>query len=219
MPATGPYCGRPTVDEVVAPAGHRAGTHRRTGGGLPGQPAPVVGRHPGHRRLAEGRPVRAVLRLVQPAVGDPGGHTGIPARQGPRVAGDDPPRGGAGVRLRRGHSAPGVRDPAQGVRWGPHRDGLEGPGKRSVLRLARRRNRGDGGRRGGADPQPEGPARGTRGTAGRVRRAVPHPVEGSRTGVRRCGDRSRGHPDGGGRRARCTADVTGGAARTQASGP
>ena len=76
--------------------------------------------------------------------------------QGPRMAGDDPPRGRAGLRLRRGHRAPGVRHPAQGVRRGLHRHGLEGAGKRPVLRLARRRDRGDGGRGGGADPQPRG---------------------------------------------------------------
>ena len=76
--------------------------------------------------------------------------------QGPRVAGDDPPRGRARLRLRRGHRAPGVRDPAQGVRGRLHRHGLEGPGERPVLRLARRRDRGDGSRRGGPDPAPEG---------------------------------------------------------------
>ena len=34
---------------------------------------------------------------------------------------------------------------------------------------------------------------------GGVRRAVPHPVAGGRAGVRRCGDRPRRHPGGGGR--------------------
>ena len=58
-----------------------------------GQPAPDPGGDARHRRLPEGGPVRPVLRRVQPAPGDPGRHPGLPARRGPRVAGDDPPRG------------------------------------------------------------------------------------------------------------------------------
>ena len=45
-------------------------------------------------------------------------------------------------------------------------------------------------------------ARGAADAAGRVRRAVPHPVAGLRAGLRRRGHRSRDHPGGGGRRPR-----------------
>ncbi len=96
--------------------------------------------------------------------------------------------------------APGVRDPAQGVRRCVHRDGLQGPGQRPVLRLARCGDRGDGSGGGGPDPAPagRGPIR-AGDPAGRVHRAVPHALPGLRARVRRRGDRSGVHPVRGGR--------------------
>ena len=185
------------VDPLVAAAGHRPRTHRRPHGRASWptshRPWPARSTSPPHRRGA----VRPLLRRLQPAPGHPGRHPGLPARQGPRVAGDDPPRGRAGLRLRRGHRAPGVRHPAQGLRRGLHRHGLEGPRQRPVLRLAGCRDRRHGGRGRRADPPPPADAEEQDDPAGRVRRAVPHPVAGGRAGVRRRGDRSRRHPAGG----------------------
>ena len=74
--------------------------------------------------------------------------------QGPRVAGHDPPRGRAGLRLRAGDGAPPVPHPPQGLRRRLHRHGLPGDRQRRVPGLAG----GRGGRHGGlgrrADPVP-----------------------------------------------------------------
>ena len=69
-------------------------------------------------------------------IAHPGGHARLPPGQGPRVAGHDPPRRRAGLRLRRGHRAPGLPRPAQGLWRGLHRHGLQGHGQRHLPGLA-----------------------------------------------------------------------------------
>ena len=63
-------------------------------------------RHARHPGLAEGRPVRRVVRRLQHPARHPRRHARLLPRQGPRVAGHDPPRRPARVRLRAGHRAP-----------------------------------------------------------------------------------------------------------------
>ncbi len=121
------------LDTVVAAAGDGLRPDRRPQRRLHRQPAPGPGRHPRHHRLAEGGPVRPILRRLQHPTGHPGRHAGLPAGQGPRVARDDPPRSRARLRLCRGHRPPGLRHPAQGVRWRLHRHGLQGPRQRPLL--------------------------------------------------------------------------------------
>ncbi len=69
---------------------------------------------------------------------------GLLPGQGPRVAGHDPPRRPARVRLRPGHGAPRRRDPAQELRRRLHRHGLQADGQRPLPGLARRRAGRDG---------------------------------------------------------------------------
>ncbi len=87
---------------LVTAVGHDrrpARRHRR-------QPADGPRRHARHPRQPEGRPVRRLLRRLQPAAHHPRRHARLLPGQGPRVAGHDPPRRPARVRLRPGHRAP-----------------------------------------------------------------------------------------------------------------
>ena len=105
-----------TAGRVGRQPGHGAGHHRRTAGRHRGQPTADAGRDPRHRRVAEGRTLRGVLRRVQPAPADAGRHPGLLARQGPRVARHDPPRGAARLRLCPRNRPAGVPDAAQVLR-------------------------------------------------------------------------------------------------------
>ena len=107
------------AEPVGAERRHGLRHHRRPAGRDPGQPALGHRRHPRHPGIAEGRPVRGVLRRVQPADRDARRHPRLLPRQGPRVAGDDPPRRAARVRLRPGDGGPHLRDPAQELRRAP----------------------------------------------------------------------------------------------------
>ena len=140
---------------VGVAARHRLGLGRRQARRRGGQPAPLLGGHPRHPRLAERRPFRTLLRLVQPAHRHPRRHPGVPPRQGPRVEGDDPSRRRARLRLRRGESAACSCRTAQGLRRGLHRHGLQGHRQRPVPGVAVGGDRRHGGPRCGADPQPQ----------------------------------------------------------------
>ena len=163
-----------------------ADRHRR-------QPADRAGRHARHPGLAEGRPLRRLLRRLQPADPHARRHPGLLPRQGPGVAGHDPPRRPARLRLRAGHRAPHLRDPAQELRRGVHRDGLQADGQRRLLRLAMGRAGRDGRRAGGGDPPAAGDAGGARRLRGRVRRAPAQPVHRRRAWLHRRRHRARRH--------------------------
>ena len=70
-----------------------AGRHRR-------EPARAPGGHARHRGVPQGRPVRRVVRHLQPADHHLRRHARVRARPRPRVAGHDPPRRRARPRLR-----------------------------------------------------------------------------------------------------------------------
>ena len=108
------------------------GRHRR-------QPADAVRRHPRHRRLREGRPLRAHLRRLQHPGPDLRRRARLPARHRPGVERHHPPRRQADLRLRRGHRPAGHRHHPQGLRRRLRRDGLQAPRRRHQPRLADRR--------------------------------------------------------------------------------
>ena len=188
-------------------------------GRVRGQPAPGAGRHPGHRRVAEGSPVRPLLRRVQPARWSPwwtrrascpgkdlewrgmirhGAELAFAYAEAtvPRVC----------VILRKAFGGAYIVMDSKGLgndlcfAW-PGAE-IAVMGAEGAVQILNRRAR----------------SRGAGGPPGRVRRAIPHPVAGGRAGVRRRGDRPRGHPSGGGRGARHSGDRTGAAARAQAHG-
>ena len=133
------------VQELFAPnilvgfgrvEGH-VGRHR-------GQPADAVRRHPRHRRLREGRAVRALLRRVQHPGPDVRRRARLPARHRPGVAGHHPPRREADLRLRRGDRPADHGHHPQGLRRRVRRDGLQAPRRRHQRRVADRADRRDG---------------------------------------------------------------------------
>ena len=95
------------------------------------QPADLARRHARHPGVAEGGPVRR--RSATPStcpIAHARRHARLLPGQGPRVAGHDPPRRPARVRLRPGDGAADLRDPAQELRRGVHRHGLQADGQR-----------------------------------------------------------------------------------------
>ena len=102
------------------------------------QPADAVRRHPRHRRVREGRPVRAHLRRLQHPGADLRRRPRLPARHRPGVERHHPPRRQADLRLRRGDRPAGHRDHPQGLRRRLRRDGLQAPRRRHQRRLADR---------------------------------------------------------------------------------
>ncbi len=107
-------------------------------GRVEGRPVGVVANQPmqfagtpRHRRLGEGGPVRADLRLLQ----HPGAHVRrrarLPARDLAGVGRDHPPRRQAHLRVRRGDRPEGHRDHPQGVRRRVRRDGVQAPAART----------------------------------------------------------------------------------------
>ena len=144
-------------------AGAVRAEHRRRlrpGRGPPGrrrrQPADAVRRHPRHRRLGEGRPVRAHLRRLQRPGADLRRRARLPARHRPGVERHHPPRRQADLRLRRGHRPAGHGHHPQGLRRRVRRDGLQAPRRRHQPRLADRADRGDGRAGRGQHPLPQG---------------------------------------------------------------
>ena len=150
--------------------------HRRTPGWHRGEPAPLARRDARHPGVPEGRPVRRVLRRVQSSDHHARRHARLLSGQGSGVARDDPSRGATRVRLRPGDRATHLRDPAQELRRGVHRDGFQDDGQRPLPRVARRRTRRDGRRAGGGDPAAASDARRAGRVRGRLRRASAQPV-------------------------------------------
>ncbi len=118
------------------------------------EPADAVRRHARHRRLGEGRPLRAHLRRVQRAGADVRRRARLPARHRPGVERHHPPRREADLRLLRGHRPAGHDHHAQGLRRRVRRDGLQAPRRRHEPRLAHRADRGDGRAGRGQHPLP-----------------------------------------------------------------
>ena len=108
------------------------------------KPAGAARRRARHRRLREGRALRALLRRVQHPAAHLHGRAGLPARHVTGVGRDHPPRREAALRLHRGDRAQADRDHAQGLRRRLRRHELEAHAGRLRLRLADRRGRGDG---------------------------------------------------------------------------
>ena len=129
---------------VRAQPRHRARPSRRARRGRDRQPAHAQRRQPRRRRRAEGRPLRAVVRLLQHRGHHVRRHQRLPPGPRPRVARDHPSRRAAAARVRGGDRPAPVRRAAQGVRRRVHRDGLAWARHRLVRRVADRRDRGDG---------------------------------------------------------------------------
>ena len=119
------------------------------------QPADAVRRHPRHRRLGEGRPLRAHLRRVQHPGADVRRRARLPARHRPGVERHHPARRQADLRLRRGDRPAGHRDHPQGLRRRVRRDGVQAPRRRRQPGLADRADRGDGRAGRGQHPLPQ----------------------------------------------------------------
>ena len=177
--------------------------HRRSTGGHRRQPTDHARRHARHPGIAEGRSIRCDVRRVQPADRHPGRHTRLLPRQGPRVAGNDPPRRTARLRLRPSDGATDLRDPAQELRRRLHRHGLQDDGQRSLPGMAVGRAGRDGCRAGSSDPAATRDARGTRRVRTRLRAPAAQPVRRRRARARRRRDRSGRHPPRDRRCARC----------------
>ena len=119
------------------------------------QPADAVRRHPRHRRVREGRALRAHLRRLQHPGADLRRRPRLPARHRPGVERHHPPGRQADLRLRRGDRAAGHRDHPQGLRRRLRRDGLQAPRRRHQPGLADRADRGDGRPGRGQHPLPQ----------------------------------------------------------------
>ena len=139
----------PNIVDRLRPGRGPLGRRRR-------QPADAVRRHPRHRRLREGRPVRAHLRRVQHPGADLRRRARLPARHRPGVERHHPPRRQADLRLRRGHRPAGHGHHPQGLRRRVRRDGLQAPRRRHQPRLADRPDRGHGRPGRGQHPLPQG---------------------------------------------------------------
>ena len=123
------------------------------------QPADAVRRHPRHRRLREGRAVRAHLRRVQHPGADVRRRARLPARHRPGVERHHPPRRQADLRLRRGDRPAGHGHHPQGLRRRLRRDGLQAPRRRHQPGLADRPDRRHGRPGRGQHPLPQASSR------------------------------------------------------------
>ena len=119
------------------PPGRPLGRRRR-------EPADAPGRRARHRRVGQGRALRALLRRLQHPAARLRGRAGLPAGHAAGVRRDHPPRRQAPLRLRRGDGAEGLRHHAQGLRRRVLRDAVQGPRHRLQLRLPDGRDRRDG---------------------------------------------------------------------------
>ena len=117
---------------------------------------------PRHRGVAEGRPLRPLLRLLQHPAGHVRGRARVPARHGPGVRRHHQARRQAPLRVRRGDGAQAHRHHPQGVRRRLLRHGEQAHPRGRELRVPDRRDRGDGARGRGQHPLPAGARRGRR---------------------------------------------------------
>ena len=133
----------------------------RSVGIVANQPMQFAGT-PRHRRLREGRPLRAHLRRLQHPGADLRRRARLPARHRPGVGRHHPPRRQAHLRLRRGHRPARHRHHPQGLRRRLRRHGLQAPRRRHQPRLAHRPDRRHGRPGRGQHPLPQGDRRGRR---------------------------------------------------------
>ena len=110
---------------------------------LDGRPVGIVANQPAvpggdarHRRVGEGRAVRALLRRVQHPAGHVRGRAGLPAGHGAGIRRHHPARREAAVRVCRGHGAEGDGHHAQGLRRRVLRHVEQAHPDRFQLRLA-----------------------------------------------------------------------------------
>ena len=108
----------------------RAGRYRR-------ESADAPGRLPGHRRVDQGRALRAVLRLLQHSARDVRRRAGVPAGHEPGIRRHHQARREATLRIRRGDRPEDHRDHAQGVRWRLRRHGEQAHPRRRQRRRIR----------------------------------------------------------------------------------
>ena len=146
------------------PLGHEPGVrvrpHRRPRRRHRRQPAPDAGRRARHRRLGEGRPLRAHLRRLQHPAGHLRRRARLHARHRPGVRRHHPPRGQAALRLLRVDRAPGPDHHPQGLRRRLRGHELQVHRRRPGLRLAVGRAGRHGPRGRGRDRLPARPGRG-----------------------------------------------------------
>ena len=108
----------------------RAGRHRR-------QPAGASRRLPRHRRVDEGRALRALLRLLQHPARHVRRRARLPARHRPGVRRHHQARREAALRVRRGDGAEDHGHHAQGLRRRLRRHGVQAHPRRRQLRVSR----------------------------------------------------------------------------------
>ncbi len=187
------YDVHPLLDRPAGRPGHRTapalgaerGHHARPAGRADRrrdreQPA-AAGRLPGRHLGGEGGPVRPDVRRVRRAAGRDRGRARLPARRRPGVGRGGAPRREAAARVRRGDRAPGHPGHPQVLRRRVHRDELPRARRDQGLRLAGRRDRGDGRGRGRAHPAPAHAGRRARRAPGTRRRpSWPRSTSGSR---------------------------------------
>ena len=120
------------------------------------QPAAGARRVPRHRRVGEGRALRAHVRRVQHPAGHVRRRARLPARHRPGVRRHHPPRRQAALRVLRGDRAAGADHHPQGLRRRVRRHELEVDRRRHRVRVAVGRDRGDGRRGRGQHHLPQG---------------------------------------------------------------
>src|SRR5437667_122268 len=192
-----------THEEVTKEDLGGAQTHNaRSGGaqrGRSGESARDSRRRPGHRRLAQGRALRAHLRCLQHPAGHVRGRAGLLARHGPGVERHHHARRQAPLRLRRGDRPEADRDHAQGVRRRLRRDGVQAHPRRRQPGLADGGDRCDGAGGRGEHRLPQradegaGRREGEEGSGAEIPRHVREPVQGRGARIRGRGDPPRGH--------------------------
>ena len=173
-------------------------------------------RRAGHRRLGQGRPLRAHVRCLQRAAADPRGRARLPARRDPGARRHHPPRRQAAVRLLRGDRAQGHGHHPQGVRRRVRRHELQARPRRRQPRVAHGAHRGHG-RRGCGQasssatswPQADDQAAELQRADARVRGHVRQPVRRGGPGLRRRRHRAVGDPAPGHRRVPDAARASG----------
>src|SRR3990172_6083905 len=164
------------------------------------QSAGASGGVPRHQRLAQGRPLRPLLRLLQHPDRHVRGRAGLPPRNGAGIRRHHQARRQAALRLLRGHGAQADGDHAKGLRRRVRRHVLQAHPGRRQLRLSHGRDRRHGpGWRGeyplqARDGYRQGSGRAQGGEDPRVPGKIRQPVRGRRARLRGRGDRAEGHP-------------------------